>query len=90
MCVSDCLCDLSVLCVCTLTANRKFWLVDVDGLITSSRGNINEEHTPFARREAEFSKPYSLLETIKMVSPHIHYTLSSSEPKRNDPNPSRQ
>ncbi len=48
-------------------AGAQIWMVDVDGLLTTSRPNLIPEQKPFARDEA----PGTIAEIAKRVRPHV-------------------
>ncbi|KAK1408901.1 hypothetical protein QVD17_41039 [Tagetes erecta] len=64
------------------SARSQFWVVDVNGLVTEERNNIDSDIKPFARKTKEIrrrglNEGASLLEVVQEVKPDVILGLSS-------------
>ncbi|KAK6920167.1 Malic enzyme, N-terminal domain [Dillenia turbinata] len=60
-------------------ANRNFYLIDKDGLVTKDRKNIDSAAAPFAKDPGDIDglrEGASLIEVVKKVKPHVLLGLS--------------
>ncbi|KAL8253942.1 hypothetical protein R6Q59_032163 [Mikania micrantha] len=65
-----------------VSARSQFWVVDVNGLITDERKNVDEDVKPFARKSNEIrrrglNEGASLLDVVQEVKPDVLLGLSA-------------